>query len=262
MNDADSPRTATAGLHLRRATALAQRSPHRRTPSADRGLASPLEQMQSFPFVVVSPLCPPFKYWRVESLASLVEEVAEQYQVDARRVYAVGEGMGGWAACALAARVPRCLAACVPIGAAADPHFVDVDRLKDTPLWLFHGSSRCDDVDGLDMTASATDEEEAADADDSNGDGDDDEGLRASVCLVQALRRQGARSVLFTAYPTVATKKDNADSMPGVFFSVNGGRGGSDEQADQNELVKRSYTYDNPLLYQWLLQHSLPLLDV
>ncbi|NEJ83425.1 hypothetical protein GR268_43945, partial [Rhizobium leguminosarum] len=119
-----------------------------------------------------------------------------------------------------------------------------------------------DDVDGLDMTASATDEEEAADADDSNGDGDDDEGLRASVCLVQALRRQGARSVLFTAYPTVATKKDNADSMPGVFFSVNGGRGGSDEQADQNELVKRSYTYDNPLLYQWLLQHSLPLLDV
>jgi predicted peptidase len=262
MNDADSPRTATAGLHLRRATALAQRSPHRRTPSADRGLgSSPLEQMQSFPFVVVSPLCPPFKYWRVESLASLVEEVAEQYQVDARRVYAVGEGMGGWAACALAARVPRCLAACVPIGAAADPHFVDVDRLKDTPLWLFHGSSRCDDVDGLDMAASAAaaDEEEAADVDD--GCDDDAEGLRASVCLVQALRRQGARSVLFTAYPTVATKKDNADSLPGVFFSVASG-GGSDEQADQNELVKRSYTYDNPLLYQWLLQHSLPLLDV
>jgi pimeloyl-ACP methyl ester carboxylesterase len=258
--DADSPRTAAAGFHLRRAAALAQRSPHRRTPSAGAAGMAPL-QMQAFPFVVVSPLCPLFKYWRVESLASLLEEVTEQYHVDPRRVYAVGEGMGGWAVCALAARVPRCLAACVPIAAATDPSLIDVDQLTDTPLWIFHGS---DDADA--HVADVLEEPElvADGATPDNGDG-----LRASMRLAQALRRRGARSVLFTTYPTTttttmtadsstATTKDftNADPLPGV--SVVGGGGAS----DQNELVKRAYTYDNPLLYQWLLQHSLPLLDV
>jgi pimeloyl-ACP methyl ester carboxylesterase len=259
--DGDSPRTATAGLHLSRASALAQRSLHRRTPSLSGGTPA-LPRMQSFPFVVVSPLCPPFKYWRVESLASLLEEVAERYRVDRRRIYAIGEGMGGWAVCALAAHEPQRLAACVPIGAATGPNFVDVNRLKETPLWIFHGCSN--GVGSDDIVADADDDDHDFEFDEpelNDGDGavKSDEGLRASLSLVQALRRQGARSVLFTTYPTTAPSPsvgDSTDSLPGV-SSFSGSCGDS-----ENELVKRTYTYDNPLLYQWLLQHTLPLLDV
>jgi len=256
--DGDSPRTASAGLHMRRAAALARRSPHRRTPSVG---AIGMPSMQSFPFVVVSPQCPPFKFWRVESLKSLIKEVTERYGIDRRRIYAVGEGMGGWAVCALAARMPRSLAACVPIGAAADPNYVDVNQLKETPLWIFQGCSDSTPIDEKilnDLDGDLVDEMNEASAGD---------GLQASLDLVRSLRKKGARSVLFTAYPTSSSppkttfpSKEYNDNLEeeevfGLEEEPRDPHGGS-------EFLKRTYTYDNPLLYQWLLQHSLPLHDV
>jgi len=135
--------------------------------------------------------------------------------------------------------LPGCIAACVPIKASIDPNLVDVERLKDTPMWIFSEICERDSfagaasLDRIDLECLLC-YDSAIDVND---------GLRASMHLARALRRRGARNVLFTAYPTTP----DSDSMKG------------DTDSDQ---VKRSYTYDNPQLYEWLLQQSVPLIDV
>ena len=104
------------------------------------GLPALLEKRKSFPFIVVSPLCPNGEYWTdTEALISLLDEIEKHYSIDAARVYLTGHSMGGFGTWYLAYQHPERFAAIAPMSA---PFVVTAwaDRLKKMPIWAFQGS--------------------------------------------------------------------------------------------------------------------------
>jgi predicted esterase len=93
---------------------------------------------KDFPFIVISPQCPDGIWWSVPALDDLLKEVTAKYPVDTDRLYLTGLSMGGFGSWALATEYPDRFAAVVPICGAGDPQ--DVDRIKDVPVWVFHGA--------------------------------------------------------------------------------------------------------------------------
>jgi predicted peptidase len=103
-----------------------------------------------FPFVVLSPQCPPNSYWELElgEIDALLDDVLSDHAVDPKRVYLTGLSMGGFGAWHYALREPDRFAALVPIAGGhqlgSDAVPADICDLQDTPVWVFHGAM--DDV--------------------------------------------------------------------------------------------------------------------
>jgi predicted peptidase len=108
------------------------------------GLPKLIEKDKSFHFIVVSPLCPAGEIWTdTEMLIGILDEVTSSYAIDAERVYLTGHSMGGRGTLGLAYKYPERFAAIVPISAISTiPAWGR--RLKDIPVWLFHGAK--DDI--------------------------------------------------------------------------------------------------------------------
>jgi predicted peptidase len=96
-----------------------------------------VEKKKDFPFILVSPQSPG-RGWQVEALNGLLDEVQAHYRVDPDRVYLTGLSMGGFGTWSLAAAHPERFAAIVPICGGGTP--ADAPRLKDMPVWVFHGA--------------------------------------------------------------------------------------------------------------------------
>ena len=96
-----------------------------------------IAQGQDYPLVVVSPQCPEDSWWDVDELLALLDEVTESYRIDLDRVYVTGLSMGGFGTWYLAARQPERFAAIAPI--CGGGKVADAPRLKDLPIWAFHG---------------------------------------------------------------------------------------------------------------------------
>jgi len=92
---------------------------------------------KDFPFIVIAPQCPRGTWWSIPALNDLFAEAAAKYPIDPDRVYLSGLSMGGFGSWALAMEYPERFAAVVPICGGGDPR--DVARLKDVPVWVFHG---------------------------------------------------------------------------------------------------------------------------
>ena len=108
-------------------------------------MARRVEELEDFPFVVVSPQCPigTLRHLQLTTLRGLLDEVMERHAVDSDRVYLTGLSMGGYGVWHLAAKHPERFAAVVPIcgGGLASQGFPDkVCALKDVPVWAFHGA--------------------------------------------------------------------------------------------------------------------------
>ncbi len=94
------------------------------------------------PAIVVMPQAPRQAQWTgTMSRMALrcVEETSRDYHLDPQRVYLTGLSLGGIGAWALAAELPDRFAAVVPICGVGDPDAAG--RLKDLPIWAFHGSA-------------------------------------------------------------------------------------------------------------------------
>ena len=96
----------------------------------------------NFPFITVAPQCPKFQYWsepvNVKTLLLLVEEIIKKNKVDIERIYATGLSMGGYGTLAIAKERPDLFSAIIPVCGGLDT--TDIERLKDIPIWLFHGA--------------------------------------------------------------------------------------------------------------------------
>jgi predicted peptidase len=106
------------------------------------GLARRLEEGLALPAIVVSPQCPAGSWWSTDVLSALLDEVSEQYRVDADRVYVTGLSMGGFGTWALALRYPDRFAAIAPVCGGGDP--ARACAIRHVPVWAFHGE--LDDV--------------------------------------------------------------------------------------------------------------------
>jgi predicted peptidase len=104
------------------------------------GLPRRLETDASFPFIVVSPLCPPGEIWTdVDTVIGILDEVSGRYSVDAGRVYVTGHSMGGRGALYLAFRRPERFAGVVALSAIS-PITDWAGTLSKIPIWYFHGA--------------------------------------------------------------------------------------------------------------------------
>ena len=96
----------------------------------------------NFPFITVAPQCPKFQYWsepvNVKTLLLLVEEIIKKNKVDIERIYATGLSMGGYGTLAIAKERPDLFSAIISVCGGLDT--TDIERLKDIPIWLFHGA--------------------------------------------------------------------------------------------------------------------------
>ena len=108
------------------------------------GLPQVVEKDPSFPFIVVSPQCSQGEIWTdADTLINLLDEVLNKYVVDRERVYLTGHSMGGRGVWYLAYKYPERFAAIAPMaGPAAISSWAT--RLKDMPIWVFHGAKDVD----------------------------------------------------------------------------------------------------------------------
>ena len=101
-----------------------------------------------FPHYVLVPQCPRGQSWSSYSdgvsvplrlTMDVVKSLPREFPIDPRRLYVVGVSMGGRGVWETLLRYPNVFAAAVPICAAGDA--VGINKLKDLPIWCFHGAA-------------------------------------------------------------------------------------------------------------------------
>lgn len=128
-------------------------------------------------FAVVAPQCPDHEVWDDDALLALLDEIENELNVDARRVYLTGLSMGGFGVWSLGLRHLRRFAALVPI--CGGGRLTDVaraarnepDALRRLGVWAFHGAK--------DLTVP----------------------LEESVRMIDAVKKAGVREARLTIYP-------------------------------------------------------------
>ena len=107
------------------------------------GIPKIINNGEEFPFITIAPQCPAFQWWPepvyVKTLILLIEEIINNYKVDTERIYATGLSMGGYGTLAIAKERPDLFSAIIPICGGMDT--TDIQKLKDIPIWLFHGDA-------------------------------------------------------------------------------------------------------------------------
>lgn len=147
------------------------------TQVAMHGPPKIVKDRADFPFVVISPQCPPRETWQPEAVMALVDDALKKYDVDPERVYLTGLSMGGFGSWALATKYPDRFAAVAPIcggGTVIEvllPLAGKEAALKSLPIWAFHGAK--------DTTVK----------------------LEESERMVEAFKKAGNKDVKLTVYP-------------------------------------------------------------
>jgi hypothetical protein len=62
--------------------------------SSRHGIPKIVEEQPDFPFIVISPQCPANRWWSLEWLDVLFDEVVSLYRIDPNRIYLTGLSMG------------------------------------------------------------------------------------------------------------------------------------------------------------------------
>ncbi|MEO8017966.1 MAG: prolyl oligopeptidase family serine peptidase [Pseudomonadota bacterium] len=98
-----------------------------------------LETRTDFPFIVASPQSPlpEVRGFDPHMLDAMLDELLERLPIDRDRVYLTGLSLGGIWSYGWAALRPERFAAIVPMSGRWDTE--DACRLKDVPVWAFHG---------------------------------------------------------------------------------------------------------------------------
>jgi predicted peptidase len=111
------------------------------------GPAKIVDSRPDFPFVLVTPQCPPFERdmklistaWKPEQLVQLLDHVSGKLNIDGARVYVTGLSMGGYGTWRLVAAHPERFAAAAPICGGGEPEKM-AEPLTGVPIWAFHGA--------------------------------------------------------------------------------------------------------------------------
>ncbi len=98
-----------------------------------------VETKKDFPFVVLSPQCPPDTGWKPFELNALLDKILASYRVDPDRVYLTGLSMGGFGTWDWASQNANRFAAIAPMCGGGNTSLAR--RLKNLPIWVFHGEA-------------------------------------------------------------------------------------------------------------------------
>jgi predicted peptidase len=93
-----------------------------------------------FPCYVIAPQSN--SHWEIERFDAVKQVIETLPAVDMKRIYIMGHSMGGHGTFLWTQHDPDYFAAAAPCagtGRTGRPEFVEPERLKDLPLWVFHG---------------------------------------------------------------------------------------------------------------------------
>lgn len=119
---------------------------HHLTQVGVHGPPKVVAQRPDFPFILVSPQCPPDRIWSREALHALVEHVSQEHAVDQSRRYVTGLSMGGYGTWDLGLNYPETFAAIAPVcggGEWISILLASEERkasLQTLGVWAFHGA--------------------------------------------------------------------------------------------------------------------------
>lgn len=102
------------------------------------GLPKLVDQGSNFPFIIISPQCPPDQRWNIDSLEVIMKAVTDSFNIDKKRIYLTGLSMGGFGSWAYSIAFPEKFAAVVPVCGGGDS--AKVCRIRNIPVWVFHGA--------------------------------------------------------------------------------------------------------------------------
>lgn len=94
---------------------------------------------QTFEAIVVSPQVPDGEYWSPHGVKALVDAIKRSQRVDDSRVYLTGISMGGFGTFDTIAEYPAVFAAAIPICGGAGISVLKFEKIRDLPIWIFHG---------------------------------------------------------------------------------------------------------------------------
>jgi predicted peptidase len=100
----------------------------------------------NFPFIVISPQCPPGERWSNDLLIHLLDDAIARYAIDTNRIYLTGLSMGGYGTWALGSAHPEKFAAIAPICGGGETISVLLSGrekakwLRTLGVWAFHGA--------------------------------------------------------------------------------------------------------------------------
>jgi predicted esterase len=92
----------------------------------------------TLPFIAVFPQCPSNAHWSPGALMAMLDSIEASLRIDRDRVYLTGFSLGGFGVWQTAAAFPDVFAAIAPVCGMSD--ISDVPRLRDIPVWAFHGA--------------------------------------------------------------------------------------------------------------------------
>ncbi|MEP7214451.1 MAG: prolyl oligopeptidase family serine peptidase [Acidobacteriota bacterium] len=119
----------------------------------------------NFQFIIVFPQCPKGRFWDSEMIDLAIAELdktVEEFDADESRLYLAGFSLGGYGTWAAASMYPDKFAAIIPMSGrllprpaerahvapailqladADDPYKAFAERLRTTPVWIFHGAN-------------------------------------------------------------------------------------------------------------------------
>jgi predicted peptidase len=110
-------------------------------------LAARVDEEPDFPFVVLSPQCPPGRpgplgdLWteHAELVLAMIDRVVEEHRIDPDRIYLVGHSMGGYGTWYLGHRAPERFAALAPVAGPGATWWTYRIAEAGIPVWVFHG---------------------------------------------------------------------------------------------------------------------------
>lgn len=91
--------------------------------------------------IVIAPQVKMGDWWRPNRVMSLVNWVAENYDVDTSRIYVLGMSLGGYGALDFAAAYPKETAAAMAFCGGSTRKPADLACLNEVPLWIMHGTA-------------------------------------------------------------------------------------------------------------------------
>ena len=98
---------------------------------------------EEYEYVVVSPQCPADQDWsdqqQIDNLVGLLDHIDSNYKINEGLVYLTGLSMGGHGTFTLALAHPDRFTALIPVSSWGDTS--QASKLKDMPIWMFHGVS-------------------------------------------------------------------------------------------------------------------------
>ena len=98
-----------------------------------------IKRGRQFPMIVVAPQCRPGEQFDPDEVLALVDHIVEEFHVDATRIYAAGDSLGGRGTWDVALADPGRFAAIAPVCGVADAS--RAETLKGVAVWAFHGAS-------------------------------------------------------------------------------------------------------------------------